>query len=265
MLSSNICSATSLEAPLIRISSLKSGALAVLFAAACLVSAAHAESGAAQLSVIELFTSQGCSSCPAADRLLQDLAKKPGIIAMSFPVTYWDYLGWKDTLARPENSQRQRVYAATRGDGEVYTPQVVVNGLQSCVGSNLAAIEAAVRSTGALLQKAAVPLKAHRDEGRLIIEAGSAPDGSQYTDGKIWVASVTRSANVAIKAGENVGRKITYTNVVRKLTDAGEWKGAPTAYAVPIKSALQEDGDMVVVFLQAEKLGPILAATRVDL
>ncbi len=247
-----------------RIASLKKFALAALFSVGGLVTLAHAENGTLQLAVIELFTSQGCSSCPAADRLLQELAKRPDMIAMSFPVTYWDYLGWKDTLASRENSHRQRDYAAMRGDGEVYTPQIVVNGIKRCVGSNLAAIESAVHTTQSVVQKATVPLQVRRDGGRLIIEAGKAPDGSQYTNGKVWVASIIRSADVVIKSGENAGRKITYTNVVRKLTDAGEWKGASTAYAVPLKSAVQEDGDMVVVFLQAERLGPILAAARAD-
>ena len=132
---------------MIRISLLKKFALAALFAVGGLATVARAENGVPQLAVIELFTSQGCSSCPAADRLLQELAKRPGVIAMTFPVTYWDYLGWKDTLARPENSHRQRDYAATRGDGEVYTPQAVVNGVKGCVGSNLAAIKSALNTT----------------------------------------------------------------------------------------------------------------------
>ncbi len=136
-----------------RIAFLKKFAFAALFAAGGFVTAAHGENEAAQPAVIELFTSQGCSSCPAADRLLQELSKRPGVIAMSFPVTYWDYLGWKDTLARQENSRRQRDYAATRGDGEVYTPQIVVNGIKRCVGSNLAAIEAAVHTTQSVMQK----------------------------------------------------------------------------------------------------------------
>ena len=127
---------------------------------------AKAETAPDPVSVIELFTSQGCSSCPAADRLLQDLSQRQDLIALSFPVTYWDYLGWKDTLARPEYTERQREYATIQRDGQVYTPEVVVNGSQSCVGSNREAIETALRSTAATLRKEAVPLTVHREAGR---------------------------------------------------------------------------------------------------
>jgi hypothetical protein len=217
----------------------------------------------APVSVIELFTSQGCSSCPPADRLLQALSQRPDIIALSFPVTYWDYLGWKDTLASPENVQRQRGYAAAQGEGQVFTPELVVNGLKVCVGSDLDAIEAALKSTAVTIRKDAVPLSVKRESGQLIIEAGAAPQGSSTKKGKVWIASVQRSSAVTIKRGENAGRVVTYTNVVRELTSAGEWQGAPASYAVPA-SSLPKGGDMYVVFLQAEMLGPIVAAARVE-
>jgi hypothetical protein len=214
------------------------------------------------ISVIELFTSQGCSSCPPADRLLQDFAQRPDVIALSFPVTYWDYLGWKDTLARPEYAERQRQYANIQGDGKVYTPEAVVNGVQSCVGSNRGEIESALRSTLPALRKEAVPLTARHEGGRLIIETGAAPPGSEHKTGKVWVASVRRSAAVAIGRGENAGRVVTYTNIVRNLSEAGEWQGAPASYAIPL-SSFAKDGDMFVVFLQTENLGPIVAAARI--
>jgi hypothetical protein len=209
--------------------------------------------------VIELFTSQGCSSCPKADRLLQTLSERPGVIALSFPVTYWDYLGWKDTLANPENTVRQRGYAAAQGEGQVYTPEAVVNGLKSCVGSDLNAIEDALKATAPVIQREAVPLTAKREGSQFRIEAGAAPGGSQVRSGKIWIAAVRQKAPVTIARGENAGRVVTYINVVRNLVAAGEWQGAPTSYAVPV-APLAKDGDMFVVFLQAERLGPILAA-----
>ncbi len=216
----------------------------------------------AQPSVIELFTSQGCSSCPPADRLLKRLAERPDLIALSFPVTYWDYLGWKDTLARPENAERQRRYAALQG-GEVYTPEAVVNGLKECVGSDLDAIESAIKSTASVIRKEAVPLSVRHEGGKLVIETGAAPAESRHTTGKVWVASVRQSSDVAIGAGENSGRQVTYTNVVLGLTEAGGWQGAPTSYAVPMNS-IQKDGDMLVVFLQAADLGPIIGAARIQ-
>jgi hypothetical protein len=218
---------------------------------------------AAPVSVIELFTSQGCSSCPPADRLLQVLSQRPDIITLSFPVAYWDYLGWKDTLANPENAQRQRGYAAAQADGQVFTPEIIVNGLKACVGSDLDAIESAVQSTAAIIRKDAVPLAVKRESGRLVIEAGAAPRESHIRKGKVWIASVQHSSAVSIMRGENAGRVVTYTNVVRELTAAGEWQGAPASYAIPAGS-LPKGGDMYVVFLQAETLGPIVAAARVE-
>jgi len=213
--------------------------------------------------VIELYTSQGCSSCPEADQLLNKLARRPDVIALSFPVSYWDYLGWKDTLARPENTERQRRYAKILGEGEVYTPQAIVNGMQNCRGNSLVDIETAVKATVPLIGKEAVPLSARFEGGRLIIDAGAAPRGSRHQKGKVWVASVLSSLTVQITRGENAGNVVTYTNVVRELTEAGEWRGAPVSYALPV-SSLAKDGDMFVVFLQTGNLGPIVAAARVS-
>src|SRR4051794_5128855 len=118
-------------------------AFAALATSACLVTAAAAETRA----VVELFTSQGCSSCPAADKLLGELVQDPTIVAMSVPIDYWDYLGWKDTLASPAHTARQRAYAKIRGDRQVYTPQVVVNGTLHVLGSDKAAIERAIATS----------------------------------------------------------------------------------------------------------------------
>src|SRR6187455_3306901 len=109
--------------------------------------APHASAQAEPRAVIELFTSQGCSSCPAADKLLGELAADPSLVSISVPIEYWDYLGWKDTLADPRNSARQKGYAHVRGDGQVYTPQVVVNGSMHVLGSDKAAIEHAIKQS----------------------------------------------------------------------------------------------------------------------
>jgi len=224
---------------------------------------AAGDSSPKSTSVIELYTSQGCSSCPQADQLLNRLAQRPDVIALSFPVSYWDYLGWKDTLARPENTERQRSYAKILGEGEVYTPQAIVNGMQNCRGNSLADIETAVKATVPLVGKEAVPLSARLEGGRLIIDAGGAPPGSRHQKGKVWVAAVLSSLTVQIARGENAGNVVTYTNVVRELTEAGEWRGAPVSYALPVNS-LSKDWNMFVVFLQTETLGPIVAAARVS-
>src|SRR5204863_4556873 len=118
-------------------------ALVVISSTALLCAAARAQTRA----VVELFTSQGCSSCPPADKLLAELAADPSLVAMSVPIDYWDYLGWKDTLADPHNTARQKAYAHARGDGQVYTPQVVVNGALHALGSDKAAIEVAIAAS----------------------------------------------------------------------------------------------------------------------
>ncbi len=134
---------------------LSAGALIALAVAALAVSArAEPPKPAGQdKAVIELFTSQGCSSCPPADALLAQLGKQPGLVTLSYSVDYWNYLGWRDTLSSAANSGRQRDYASMRGDGMVYTPQVVVDGILHVNGSNEAAIEMAMRNATKRLQR----------------------------------------------------------------------------------------------------------------
>jgi hypothetical protein len=151
-------------------------AVIVVYCAAAPYSLAQAEPRA----VIELFTSQGCSSCPPADQLLGELADDPSLVSVSVPVDYWDYLGWKDTLADPRNTARQKAYAHARGDGQVYTPQVVVNGSLHALGSDKAAIELAIaasRKNGAM---SLLPTLALTD-GRLNV---SVPDAADYQIGR---------------------------------------------------------------------------------
>src|SRR5262249_17833856 len=118
-----------------------------VLAAAAAVTLAAPPALADPRAVLELFTSQGCSSCPAADKLLGELARDPSLGALSLPIDYWDYIGWKDTLAKPRHTARQRSYAKSRGDGEVYTPQVVINGVARAVGSEKDQIEKAIEQS----------------------------------------------------------------------------------------------------------------------
>src|SRR5919204_4107925 len=120
-----------------------SGALGI-----CAIVAVIRPAEADPRAVVELFTSQGCSSCPPADKVIGDLAKDPSIIALSMPIDYWDYLGWKDTLADSRFSARQKAYSHVRGDRDVYTPQAVVNGAAQVIGSDRAGIEGAINDTG---------------------------------------------------------------------------------------------------------------------
>src|SRR5207248_7272868 len=172
--------------------------------------------------VIELFTSQGCSSCPPADKLLGELTADPSLMAISVPIDYWDYLGWKDTLADPRNTARQKAYAHARGDGQVYTPQVVVNGALHVVGSDRAAIEAAIansRKNGAMSLLPTLTLS----DSRLNVTVPEVADAR--TSAEVWLVGLARAATIAIGRGENKGRTITYHNVVRRWMKLGDWTG----------------------------------------
>ena len=161
------------------------GLLAAMLAAAGISATAEA----APRAVVELFTSQGCSSCPPADELLAKLARDPDVIALSLPVDYWDRLGWKDTLARHAFTERQKAYANVRGDGQVYTPQAVVNGREHAVGSERSAIERAAAATAAGLD---VPLSVEPRSDGIVISVGAAPGAAQRGRGR--AAAVCRLA-----------------------------------------------------------------------
>src|SRR5690349_16567227 len=149
-------------------------------------------------SVVELFTSQGCSSCPNADALLQRLASRDDVIALSLPVDYWDYLGWKDTLASPKFSERQRAYAQTRGDGAIYTPQVVVNGLVHVNGADEGSIKRTMEKTGKTVATAFVPIRLSESKDRLVVETGPAQPGVPAKEATLWLAVISASVTVPI-------------------------------------------------------------------
>jgi len=210
---------------------------------------AHAQTRA----VVELFTSQGCSSCPAADKLLGDLASDPSLVTISIPIDYWDYLGWKDTLAEPRNTIRQKAYARVRGDGQVYTPQAVVNGTVHALGSDRAAIERAIAET--------------RTNGA----APSLPVTLAFADkgAEVWLCGLIKAATIAVGRGENKGRTITYHNVVRRWVKLGDWTGHAKSWSVPMQGLVGNGIDEAAVLLQGgtnEKpraiLGAALAALR---
>lgn len=189
--------------------------------------------------VIELFTSQGCSSCPPADRLLGILAADPGFVALSYNVTIWDYLGWRDTLGAREHTDRQKAYAEARGDRRIYTPQAVINGVHHAVGSDRREIEAAARRPGAGMARHAmsVPVEMTARPGGFAarVAAWDRPDPLPAV--RVLAISVERERPVVIERGENRGRAITYHNVVRALKDVGPWTGAAATIDLPATSA----------------------------
>src|SRR6266516_4080912 len=153
----------------------------------------HSSAQAEPRAVVELFTSQGCSSCPAADKRLGELAADPSLVVISVPIDYWDYLGWKDTLADPRNTARQKAYAHARGDGQIYTPQAVVNGSLHVLGSDKAAIERAIaesRKNGAM---SSPPVTLAMADGRINV---SIADGREAR-AEVWLCGLIRAATIA--------------------------------------------------------------------
>ena len=214
-------------------------------------------------SVIELYTSQGCSSCPAADALLEMYAGRSDVVALTLPVDYWDYLGWKDTLARPKHAQRQRSYAKARGDGRIYTPQMIVNGLSHAPGSSAPEIDKAIAETSRVLEGKRVNVSLKIDGSRIRIEtprAASPPDGGDAT---IWLAIVQRKAEVPIRTGENRGKTLSYFNVVRELTPVGMWNGQAAHFELSRESVIGSEDRACAVLVQSHGGGPIMGAAAV--
>ena len=221
--------------------------------------------------VIELFTSQGCSSCPPADKLMGELARDPTLVTMSLPVDYWDYLGWKDTLALHGHSNRERAYAEARGDREVYTPQVVVNGIAHVVGSDKAAIEQAIAQTRRSAAPLTLPVTMTVADGKVSVNIPAA-DLAQHS-AEVWLCPITGKVEVAVGRGENRGHKIAYTNVVRRWIKLGNWSGKAETFSVPVTDLPNgnfslRDIDRLAVIVQsgvAAKPGLMLGAATADL
>ncbi len=204
---------------------------------------------------VELFTSQGCSSCPPADALFEKLVREPNIIPITRPVTYWDRLGWKDTLAREENTALQQAYAAKGGEGSgVYTPQAVVQGSAGVVGSS----ESKLRSLIAAEKRASGPdirAIATADGGRSLSISGGAKGNATVT-----ILALKSVATVRIGRGENGGRTVRYTNVLLSEEGVGRWTGSAATITIP-GSALKTPGaDRHVVIVRAGAAGRIVAA-----
>ena len=222
--------------------------------------AAPADSGAGRI-VVELFTSQGCSSCPPADAFLAELARRDDVIALSLPIDYWDFLGWKDTLADPAFTQRQRAYADALGIAGVYTPQMVIDGSVDAVGSRRALVEEAVTKRE-MARTANVSLIVSPLEDRLRIRIGEGPVASDAT---LWLARFSRKIEVKIDRGENRGRTLTYTNVVRDFSPVAMWTGKPLEIDLAKKDLRGPGYDGCALLLQEKGVGPILAATEIRL
>ena len=234
-----------------------SGTLGVC-AIVAVIRPAHAEPKA----VVELFTSQGCSSCPPADKILGDLAKDPSVIALSMPIDYWDYLGWKDTLADARFTARQKAYSHMRGDRDVYTPQVIVNGAAHVIGSDRARIEGAIKDPGKTGKVMSVPVTMSLSGKQLTVSVEAGKE-STPAHGEVWLCAVSKTVTIAIGRGENRGREVAYHNVVRNLLKVGDFNGSPGTWTVPLDSVMRDDVDAAAVLVQdggSDRPGKMLGA-----
>jgi hypothetical protein len=204
----------------------------------------------AQPTVLELFTSQGCSSCPPADLAVAGAADRPDVIVLSFNVTYWNHLGWKDTFARPEFTARQVAYAKALGHAAPFTPEVVAGGKVDAVANTPGRVDALIargRSRPTTVVSAS--------GGKVVVSAGVAP----RRGADVWLVRYDpRTIQVPVKAGENTGKTLPQRNVVRGLKRLGEWRGQAVRYDAPAPEA----GLRSVVLVQGKDGGPILAAGR---
>ena len=217
----------------------------------CLILLAWPVGAAAKPPVlVELFTAQGCGACRDANVHLGKLAERPGVLALTFSVDYWDYLGWTDTFAKPEYAERQKAYVTRLKLREPYTPQVVVDGREEAQGLKTAEVDRLVR------QAAAAPRNPPdiRFVGARRVDVGS---GRVARGGaEVWLIRYDpREIEVAVRAGDNRGATVTQKNVVREIKRLGLWRGRPIAFRVP---AATEEGLKTVVVVQAPKGGRVL-------
>lgn len=224
--------------------------IATTLSALSLAGAAGAAPAQPPLQVVELFTSQGCSSCPPADLAVAAISARPDLIALSFGVTYWDNLGWKDTFAQPAFTERQWAYARGLRRNEVATPQVVVNGRLDTVGQSVAQIDQALR---------AAPIAAGGPEVSLTASGVLVTGAAQAKPAVVWLVRYDPSVEqIPVKRGENTGKTLPIKNAVRQLTRLGDWSGGSKSFPAPVAPM----GLKTAVLVQAGAGGQILAAAK---
>ena len=216
------------------------------------------DSGDRQVRLLELYTSEGCSSCPPADRwlggLVDDQRLWRELVPVAFHVDYWDYIGWKDLFAKPEFTARQKSYVTSMGSRYAYTPQMVIDGREHVVGSHRAKVESVIRKAQANASKAP-PIKMRREGKNLIISVGAARASGDYV---VTMATFDKPHVTKVKSGENRGMTLTNANVVRELVKIGDWNGKAAEYTISLDGTDGDGGCAILV--QKKGHGPVLAA-----
>jgi len=206
--------------------------------------------------VVELFTSQGCSSCPPAEAFLGELAKRKDVIALEFHVDYWDYIGWKDQFAKPAFTGRQKKYVSSLKGRYSYTPQMVIDGRTHVVGSNRSEVEALIEKFYAA-DDAGPSIKMSRAGDSLTVNVGQGSGASNYD---VLLVTFDKPHVTEVRRGENRGRMLKNANVVREVVPLGKWSGKASSYKVSLSG---KDGDGgCAVLVQKPGQGPVLAAAK---
>jgi len=229
---------------------------ATLLAAGVADAAAAAAAGDSRPAVVELYTSQGCSSCPPADALLGELARRADVLALAFHVDYWDELGWRDRFELPVATQRQRQYARQLGSASVYTPQMVVDGTADVVGGDAAGVARLIAAP-----RASVPVQISVHDGELLVTIAAA---AGMPAAEVTLLSYLPQAQTAIGRGENAGRALREYNIVRSSVTLGKWHGAAAEWQVRVAD-LPADARAVAVLLQQPGPGAIIGAAQLAL
>lgn len=214
--------------------------------------------------LVELFTSQGCSSCPPADAFMGELVERDDVVAISLPVDYWNYLGWEDTFAKPAHTDRQRAYAAARGDMQIYTPQMIISGGTHVVGSDKAAVDAAIAAATVL---PSVELTITHDGSGLQLEVPAAAEGGPSW-GTIWLVMYDDAETVDIGRGENAGRSVTYHHIALDMHRLAMWRGEALSIELPMMELMDVGADGCVVILQQDSdglPGPVIGVAAYDI
>ncbi len=216
------------------------------------------------LTVVELFTSQGCSSCPPADAFLGELAGRADVLALSFHVDYWDYIGWKDPFASAAHTRRQRDYSRKLGLRYVYTPQMVIQGAAHATGSDRSAVLSRIEKDRAL---ARVPVELRQgDDGGVRLSIPDAPaTGEAAEEADIWLVIFDREHLTPVKRGENRGRNLRNYNVVRRLSRIATWRGKALDMPVTVPDMVLGGGRACAVLVQSTETGRILGAAALGL
>ena len=213
------------------------------------------------LTVVELYTSQGCSSCPPADTKLGQLAERRDIVALSFHVDYWDYIGWKDRFASPAFTQRQRDYARMMGGRYVYTPQMVIQGQIDAIGSDQGAINRALAKAATLPR---VPIELNFDKAAKRVTI-SIPAFQTMENHAVLLAFYDDTHATEIKRGENAGQTLRYHHVVRSIKPIATWRGKSISVPVDLTKMAGDKPYACAVLLQSRETGRILGAANLEI